>query len=87
IKSIQHETTVKPAAREKNNQQANELSDKIKQDKEATAEERQVALDKINEFVDQAMTDITKNRANHQVDDTTRQALDSIALVAPEHSV
>jgi hypothetical protein len=33
----------------------------INQDKEATAEERQVALDKINEFVNQAMTDITNN--------------------------
>ncbi len=33
------------------------------------------------------MTDITNNRTNQQVDDTTSQALDSIALVAPEHIV
>ncbi|OFO35974.1 LPXTG-anchored aggregation protein SasC [Staphylococcus sp. HMSC055H07] len=85
IKIIQPETKVKPAAREKINQKANELRAKINQDKEATAEERQVALDKINEFVNQAMTDITNNRTNQQVDDTTSQALDSIALVAPEH--
>lgn len=78
---------VKPAAREKINQKANELRAKINQDKEATAEERQVALDKINEFVNQAMTDITNNRTNQQVDNTTSQALDSIALVAPEHIV
>ncbi|HDJ2895048.1 TPA: LPXTG-anchored repetitive surface protein SasC [Staphylococcus aureus] len=87
IKIIQPETKVKPAAREKINQKANELRAKINQDKEATAEERQVALDKIKEFVNQAMTDITNNRTNQQVDDTTSQALDSIALVAPEHIV
>ncbi|HDZ6524906.1 TPA: LPXTG-anchored repetitive surface protein SasC [Staphylococcus aureus] len=87
IKIIQPETKVKPAAREKINQKANELRAKINQDKEATAEERQVTLDKINEFVNQAMTDITNNRTNQQVDDTTSQALDSIALVAPEHIV
>lgn len=87
IKIIQPETKVKPAAREKINQKANELRAKINQDKEATAEERQVALDKINEFVNQAMTDIMNNRTNQQVDDTTSQALDSIALVAPEHIV
>lgn len=87
IKIIQPETKVKPAAREKINQKANELRAKINQDKEATAEERQVALDKINEFVNQAMIDITNNRTNQQVDDTTSQALDSIALVAPEHIV
>ncbi|HDI0279202.1 TPA: LPXTG-anchored repetitive surface protein SasC [Staphylococcus aureus] len=87
IKIIQPETKVKPAAREKINQKANELRAKINQDKEATAEERQVALDKINEFVNQAMTDITNNRTNQQVDDTTSQALDSIALVVPEHIV
>ncbi|MCC5382999.1 LPXTG-anchored repetitive surface protein SasC [Staphylococcus aureus] len=87
IKIIQPETKVKPAAREKINQKANELRAKINQDKEATAEERQVALDKINEFVNQAMTDITNNRTNQQVDDTTSQALDSIVLVAPEHIV
>ncbi|EGS82120.1 repeat protein [Staphylococcus aureus subsp. aureus 21235] len=87
IKIIQPETKVKPAAREKINQKANELRAKINQDKEATAEERQVALDKINEFVNQAMTDITNNRTNQQVDDTTSQALDSIALVTPEHIV
>ncbi|HEA0015443.1 TPA: LPXTG-anchored repetitive surface protein SasC [Staphylococcus aureus] len=87
IKIIQPETKVKPAAREKINQKVNELRAKINQDKEATAEERQVALDKINEFVNQAMTDITNNRTNQQVDDTTSQELDSIALVAPEHIV
>ncbi|HFK5916925.1 TPA: LPXTG-anchored aggregation protein SasC [Staphylococcus aureus] len=87
IKIIQPETKVKPAAREKINQKANELRAKINQDKEATAEGRQVALDKINEFVNQAMTDITNNRTNQQVDDTTSQALDSIALVTPEHIV
>ncbi|CAC9347735.1 LPXTG-motif cell wall anchor domain-containing protein [Staphylococcus aureus] len=87
IKIIQPETKVKPAAREKINQKANELRAKINQDKEATAEERRVALDKINEFVNQAMTDITNNRTNQQVDDTTSQALDSIVLVAPEHIV
>ncbi|HDE6522269.1 TPA: LPXTG-anchored repetitive surface protein SasC [Staphylococcus aureus] len=87
IKIIQPETKVKPAALEKINQKANELRAKINQDKEATAEERQVALDKINEFVNQAMTDITNNRTNQQVDDTTSQALDSIALVTPEHIV
>ncbi|HDJ3073257.1 TPA: LPXTG-anchored repetitive surface protein SasC [Staphylococcus aureus] len=87
IKIIQPETKVKPAAREKINQKANELRAKINQDKEATAEERQAALNKINEFVDQAMTDITNNRTNQQVEDTTRQALDNIALVTPDHIV
>lgn len=51
IKMIQPETKVKPAAREKINQKANELRAQINQDKEATAEERQAALDKINDLV------------------------------------
>lgn len=87
IKTTSPATKVKPAAREKINQKANELRAKINQDKEATAEERQAALNKINEFVDQAMTDITNNRTNQQVEDTTRQALDNIALVTPDHIV
>lgn len=87
IKIIQPETKVKPAAREKINQKANELRAQINQDKEATVEERQAVLDKINDLVAKAMTNITNDRTNQQVDDTTSQALDSIALVAPEHIV
>ena len=40
IKMIQPETKVKPAAREKINQKANELRAQINQDKEATAEKK-----------------------------------------------
>lgn len=64
IKMIQPETKVKPAAREKINQKANELRAQINQDKEATAEERQAALDKINDLVAKAMTNITNDRTN-----------------------
>lgn len=87
IKIIQPETRVKPAAREKINQKANELRAQINQDKEATAEERQAALDKINDLVTQAMTNITNDRTDQQVNDSTNQALDNIALVTPEHIV
>ncbi|WP_444424745.1 LPXTG-anchored aggregation protein SasC [Staphylococcus aureus] len=87
IKIIQPETKVKPAAREKINQKANELRAQINQDKEATAEERQAALDKINDLVNQAMTNITNDRTNQQVNDSTNQALDDIALVTPDHIV
>lgn len=87
IKIIQPETRVKPAAREKINQKANELRAQINQDKEATAEERQAALDKINDLVTQAMTNITNDRTDQQVNDSTNQALDDIALVTPEHIV
>lgn len=87
IKIIQPETKVKPAAREKINQKANELRAQINQDKEATAEERQAALDKINELVAKAMTNITNDRTNQQVNDSTNQALDDIALVTPDHIV
>jgi uncharacterized protein YoaH (UPF0181 family) len=37
------------------NQKANELRAQINQDKEATAEERQAALDKINDLVAKAI--------------------------------
>ncbi|HDF1057741.1 TPA: LPXTG-anchored repetitive surface protein SasC [Staphylococcus aureus] len=87
IKIIQPETKVKPAAREKINQKANELRAQINQDKEATAEERQGALDKINDLVAKAMTNITNDRTNQQVNDSTNQALDDIALVTPDHIV
>ncbi|HHC5757784.1 TPA: LPXTG-anchored aggregation protein SasC [Staphylococcus aureus] len=87
IKIIQPETKVKPAAREKINQKANELRAQINQDKEATAEERQAALDKINDLVAKALTNITNDRTNQQVNDSTNQALDDIALVTPDHIV
>ncbi|WP_445266536.1 LPXTG-anchored aggregation protein SasC [Staphylococcus aureus] len=87
VKIIQPETKVKPAAREKINQKANELRAQINQDKEATAEERQAALDKINDLVAKAMTNITNDRTNQQVNDSTNQALDDIALVTPDHIV
>ncbi|UVI99375.1 LPXTG-anchored aggregation protein SasC [Staphylococcus aureus] len=87
IKIIQPETKVKPAAREKINQKANELRAQINQDKEATAEERQAALDKINDLVAKAMTNITNDRTDQQVNDSTNQALDDIALVTPDHIV
>ncbi|WP_420228255.1 LPXTG-anchored aggregation protein SasC [Staphylococcus aureus] len=87
IKIIQPETKVKPAAREKINQKANELRAQINQDKEETAEERQAALDKINDLVAKAMTNITNDRTNQQVNDSTNQALDDIALVTPDHIV
>ncbi|HDT6811055.1 TPA: LPXTG-anchored repetitive surface protein SasC [Staphylococcus aureus] len=87
IKIIQPETKVKPAAREKINQKANELRAQINQDKEATAEERQAVLDKINDLVAKAMTNITNDRTNQQVNDSTNQALDDIALVTPDHIV
>lgn len=87
IKIIQPETKIKPAAREKINQKANELRAQINQDKESTAEERQAALDKINDLVAKAMTNITNDRTNQQVNDSTNQALDDIALVTPDHIV
>ncbi|MCE3387082.1 DUF1542 domain-containing protein, partial [Staphylococcus aureus] len=64
-----------------------ELRAQINQDKEATAEERQAALDKINDLVAKAMTNITNDRTNQQVNDSTNQALDDIALVTPDHIV
>ena len=87
IKTIQPETRVKPAAREQINQKANELRAQINQDKEATEEERQSALNKINELVNQAMSDISNDRTDQQVNDTTTQALDNIMQVNPEHIV
>ncbi|MCS5350058.1 LPXTG-anchored repetitive surface protein SasC [Staphylococcus aureus] len=87
IKIVQPETKVKPAAREQINQKANELRAQIIQDKEATAEERQAALNKINNFVNQAMSDISNDRTDQQVTDTKTQALDNIAQVNPEHIV
>lgn len=87
IKTIQPETRVKPAAREQINQKANELRAQINQDKEATEEERQAALNKINELVNQAMSDISNDRTDQQVNDTTTQALDNIMQVNPEHIV
>ncbi|HDK4655432.1 TPA: LPXTG-anchored repetitive surface protein SasC [Staphylococcus aureus] len=90
IKIIQPETKVKPAAREKINQKANELRAKINQDKEATAEERQAALDKINEFVNQAMTDITneeKQVALNQLANNEKLALQNINQAVTNNDV
>ena len=71
----------------KNQSKANELRAQINQDKEATAEERQAALDKINDLVTQAMTNITNDRTDQQVNDSTNQALGDIALVTPDHII
>ncbi|HAR7417201.1 TPA: DUF1542 domain-containing protein [Staphylococcus aureus] len=87
IDAVQVDVVKKQAAREKINQKANELRAQINQDKEATAEERQAALDKINDLVAKAMTNITNDRTNQQVNDSTNQALDDIALVTPDHIV
>ncbi|HHY0287106.1 TPA: SasC/FmtB family protein [Staphylococcus aureus] len=87
IDAVQVDVVKKQAARDKINQKANELRAQINQDKEATAEERQAALDKINDLVAKAMTNITNDRTNQQVNDSTNQALDDIALVTPDHIV
>ncbi|CDR28252.1 LPXTG-anchored aggregation protein SasC [Staphylococcus schweitzeri] len=87
IKIIQPETRIKPAAREQINQKANELRAQINHDKEATAEERQAALNKINELVNQAMTDISNSRTDQQVADSTTQALNIIDQVKPDYIV
>ncbi|MFN1681948.1 SasC/FmtB family protein [Staphylococcus aureus] len=87
INPIAPVTVVKQAARDAVSHDAQQHIAEINANPDATQEERQVALDKINEFVNQAMTDITNNRTNQQVDDTTSQALDSIALVTPDHIV
>ena len=86
IKIIQPETKLNQQ-HVKNQSKANELRAQINQDKEATAEERQAALDKINDLVAKAMTNITNDRTNQQVNDSTNQALDDIALVTPDHIV
>ncbi|MBO1199615.1 DUF1542 domain-containing protein [Staphylococcus simiae] len=87
INAIVPETRVKPAARERINQHANEKRSQINQDLEATSEERQAALQQLDNVVKQAMQDINNDKTNQQVNDTETQAFDSIAKITPAHLV
>ncbi|HHC5717208.1 TPA: SasC/FmtB family protein [Staphylococcus aureus] len=87
INPIAPVTVVKQAARDAVSHDAQQHIAEINANPDATQEERQAALDKINDLVAKAMTNITNDRTNQQVNDSTNQALDDIALVTPDHIV
>lgn len=87
INTIVPETRVKPAARERINQHASEKRSQINQDLEATSDERQVALQQLDNVVNQAMQNINNDKTNQQVNDTETQAFNSIDNITPEHMV
>lgn len=78
---------VKPEARQAINQKAEQQRQRINQDQEATAEERQQALQKVDDLVAKALDSILNDHTNQQVADTKDQALTQIAQVVPEHVV
>ncbi|HDC3338697.1 TPA: DUF1542 domain-containing protein [Staphylococcus aureus] len=87
IKIIQPETKVKPAAREKINQKANELRAKINQDKEATAEERLAAKHLVEQALNQAIDQINHADKTAQVNQDSIDAQNIISKIKPATTV
>ena len=56
----------------------------VKQTPNATDEEKQAAVNQINQLKDQAFNQINQNQTNDQVDATTNQAINAIDNVEAE---
>ncbi len=56
----------------------------VKQTPNATDEEKQAAVNQINQLKDQAINQINQNQTNDQVDTTTNQAVNAIDNVEAE---
>lgn len=87
IDAVQVDVVKKQAARDKITAEVAKRIEAVKQTPNATDEEKQAAVNQINQLKDQAFNQINQNQTNDQVDATTNQALDDIALVTPDHIV
>lgn len=75
---------VKQAARDKITAEVAKRIEAVKQTPNATDEEKQAAVNQINQLKDQAFNQINQNQTNDQVDATTNQAINAIDNVEAE---
>ncbi|SQA00490.1 FmtB-protein [Staphylococcus aureus] len=74
----------KQAARDKITAEVAKRIEAVKQTPNATDEEKQAAVNQINQLKDQAFNQINQNQTNDQVDATTNQAINAIDNVEAE---
>ncbi len=74
----------KQAARDKITAEVAKRMKTVKQTPNATDEEKQAAVNQINQLKDQAFNQINQNQTNDQVDATTNQAINAIDNVEAE---
>ncbi|HBC4511720.1 TPA: LPXTG-anchored repetitive surface protein SasC [Staphylococcus aureus] len=84
IDAVQVDVVKKQAARDKITAEVAKRIEAVKQTPNATDEEKQAAVNQINQLKDQAFNQINQNQTNDQVDTTTNQALNAIDNVEAE---
>ncbi|HDC8199275.1 TPA: LPXTG-anchored repetitive surface protein SasC [Staphylococcus aureus] len=84
IDAVQVDVVKKQAARDKITAEVAKRIEAVKQTPNATDEEKQAAVNQINQFKDQAFNQINQNQTNDQVDATTNQAVNAIDNVEAE---
>lgn len=78
IDAVQVDVVKKQAARDKITAEVAKRIEAVKQTPNATDEEKQAAVNQINQLKDQAFNQINQNQTNDQVDATTNQAINAI---------
>ncbi|HBI8840801.1 TPA: LPXTG-anchored repetitive surface protein SasC [Staphylococcus aureus] len=84
IDAVQVDVVKKQAARDKITAEVAKRIEAVKQTPNATDEEKQAAVNQINQLKDQAFNQINQNQTNDQVDATTNQAVNAIDNVEAE---
>lgn len=84
IDAVQVDVVKKQAARDKITAEVAKRIEAVKQTPNATDEEKQAAVNQINQLKDQAFNQINQNQTNDQVDATTNQAINAIDNVEAE---
>ncbi|HDK9462349.1 TPA: DUF1542 domain-containing protein [Staphylococcus aureus] len=84
IDAVQVDVVKKQAARDKITAEVAKRIEAVKQTPNATDEEKQAAVNQINQLKDQAINQINQNQTNDQVDTTTNQAVNAIDNVEAE---
>ncbi|HHA6555538.1 TPA: SasC/FmtB family protein [Staphylococcus aureus] len=84
IDAVQVGVVKKQAARDKITAEVAKRIEAVKQTPNATDEEKQAAVNQINQLKDQAFNQINQNQTNDQVDATTNQAVNAIDNVEAE---
>lgn len=84
IDAVQVDVVKKQSARDKITAEVAKRIEAVKQTPNATDEEKQAAVNQINQLKDQAFNQINQNQTNDQVDATTNQAINAIDNVEAE---
>ncbi len=84
IDAVQVDVVKKQAARDEITAEVAKRIEAVKQTPNATDEEKQAAVNQINQLKDQAFNQINQNQTNDQVDATTNQAVNAIDNVEAE---